>query len=185
MQKKISELQKLARSSSQDVYDRALKDAAPYLDKLPEIKQLLSDNADKLVAVGAMMSGGGDSSIQEIFARVKEVAQGDATNSKEKMKELRSFVLEKVRETEKQGGLQLENGWKSLQEWVRAMPGGGEALQRMPDVKLLARISQERGEEAQNLARETYDAVLKVLEEKAKRAKELSEGVEKDLKKRS
>ena len=157
-----------------------MKDAAPYLDKLPEVKQLLGDNAEKLVSV--VMSSGGDSSIQEIFARVKDIAQGDATKSKEKINELRELVLQRVHETEEQGGLQLERGWKSLQGWVRAMPGGQEALQRMPDLKLFVKVSQEHGEEAQKLAQETYDEILKVLEEKAKRAKELSERAEKDAK---
>ncbi|KAI0633350.1 hypothetical protein C8Q77DRAFT_1217776 [Trametes polyzona] len=180
IQSKKAEVRKLAESSSQDAWNRAMKEAGPYLDKLPDIKQLLSENQDKFIAAGAATLSGGSSSTQEIFKRIKEAAEGDGAKSKEKLKELREFVQKKAEEAEQQGSARLERGWESLQEWVRAMPGGEEALKRVPDVKVFVKVSQERREDAKQLAQETYEAVLQVLEEKGKKAKQLSEQAKED-----
>ena len=179
VESKTSEVRKFVQSSSQDAWSRAMKEATPYLDKLPEIKQLLSDNADKLVSLGA---GGG---MQELFTRIKKAADGDAAKNKDTMRELREFVQGRVREAEAHGGQQLERGWESLREWVRAMPGGEDAVRRMPDMKVFVRVSQERGEDAKKLAQETYEEVMRVLQEKAKKAKQLSEEAKKDAKRSS
>ncbi len=162
-----------------------MKEATPYLDKVPEIKQLLNDNRDKFIAAGAATLTGGSSSYQEIFAQIKDAAQGDLAKNKDKVDELRKLVEEKAREAETQGSKQLERGWESLQDWIRMMPGGDDALERMPDVKVFVKVSQERGEDAKKLAKETYEAVLQVLEEKGKKAKQLSEEVKDDTKKKS
>ncbi len=82
----------------------------------------------------------------------------------------------KAREAEEQGRKQLEQGWESLQDWMRTMPGGEDALKRIPDVKVFLQVSRERSEDAQKLMKETYEAMLQVLEEKGKKAKKLSEG---------
>ncbi|KAI0675032.1 hypothetical protein C8Q78DRAFT_1010127 [Trametes maxima] len=185
IQSKVAEVRKIAQSSSQDVWTQAFKEAGPYLDKLPEIKKLLTENQDKLIAAGATVLSGGNSSLQEIFKRVKEAAEGNAAKDKEKLKELREFVQKKVDEAEQQGSAQLERGWESLQEWIRAMPGGEEALSRVPDVKVFVKVSQERREDAKKLAQETYEAVLEVLEEKGKKAKQLSEEVKEGTKRKS
>ncbi len=83
----------------------------------------------------------------------------------------------KAREAEEQGRKQLEQGWMSLQDWMRTMLGGEDALKRIPDVKVLMQV---RSEDAQKLVEETYEAVLQVLEEKGKKAKKLSEDVKED-----
>ncbi|KAI0690194.1 hypothetical protein C8T65DRAFT_672032 [Cerioporus squamosus] len=179
------DLRKFAQSSSQEAWDRALKEATPYLDKVPELKQVLNDNRDKFIAAGAATLTGGSSSYQEIFAKIKDAAQGDLAKNKDKVNELRKFVEEKAREAEAQGSKQLERGWESLQDWIRTMPGGDNALKRMPDVKVFVKVSQERSEDAKKLAKETYEAVLQVLEEKGKKAQQLSEEVKEDTKKKS
>ncbi|RPD63871.1 hypothetical protein L227DRAFT_572311 [Lentinus tigrinus ALCF2SS1-6] len=182
IQSKTSDLRRFAQQSSQEAWDRALKEATPYLDKAPEIKQLLNDNRDKFIAAGAATISGGSSGMQEVFSHIKDVAQGDMAKNKDKMNELRKFVEDKAREAEAQGTKQLERGWESLQDWIRTMPGGEDALKRMPDVQVFVKVSQERSEDAKKLAKETYEAVLQVLEEKGKKAKQLSEEVKEDTK---
>ncbi|KAI0829630.1 hypothetical protein BC628DRAFT_1408486 [Trametes gibbosa] len=184
IQSKTAEVRKIAKESSQDAWERALKEAGPYLDKFPDIKKLLTDNQDKFIAAGAATLTGGSSSAQEIFKRVKEVADGDSAKNKEKLKELTEFVQRKAEEAQEQGSARLEKGWESLRDWVRTMPGGEDALKRIPDVKVFVKVSQDRGEEAKKLAQETYEAILQVLEEKGKKAKALSEVVKEDVKKR-
>ncbi|KAI0769674.1 hypothetical protein BD413DRAFT_476947 [Trametes elegans] len=185
IQSKTSQVRKIAQSSAQDAWNQALKEAGPYLDKVPEIKQLLTENQDKFIAAGAATLTGGSSSTQEIFKRIKESAQGDNAKNKEKVKELRDFVQKKAEEAEEQGSARLERGWESLQDWIRTMPGGEDALKRVPDVKVFVKVSQDRREDAKKLAQETYEAVLEVLEEKGKKAKQLADDVKHDTNKKS
>lgn len=153
---------------------------------MPEVKQALTDNADKFVAAGVATFAHGSSGTQEVFDQIKKVAQGDAKDlNKDKVNELRTFVLKKVEEAEGQGSERLERGWESLQEWIRTMPGGAEALQKVPDLKVLVKVSQEKSEDAQKLAKETYQDLLKVLQEKGKKAKDLTQDVKEDTKKKS
>ncbi|KAI8975817.1 hypothetical protein BD414DRAFT_496993 [Trametes punicea] len=185
IQSKTAEVRKIAQASSQDAWNRAMKEAGPYLDKLPEIKQVLSENQEKFIAAGAATLSGGSSSAQEIFQRVKEIAESNNVKNKEKLKELRQFVQKKAEEAEQQASRRLERGWESLQDWLRTMPGGEEALKRLPDVKVFVKVSQDRREDAKKLAEETYEAVLQVLEEKGRKAKQLSEEVKEDTRKAS
>ena len=98
---------------------------------------------------------------------------------------LKDFVSRKAREAEEHGSKELERGWQSLQEWIRTMPGGDEALERLPDVKVFVQVSREKSDEAKKLAKETYEDVLRVLEEKSKKAKRLAEEVQDDSNKRT
>ncbi|KAI0779802.1 hypothetical protein C8Q74DRAFT_1316289 [Fomes fomentarius] len=186
IQGKTEELRNFAQSSSKDAWDRALKDASPYLDKVPEIKQFLNENADKFIAAGAATLSSSGSGTQELFARIKDAAQGgDLSKNKDKTNELRDFVHAKAREAEEEGSRQLEQGWESMQGWIRTMPGGEDALKRIPDVKVFVQVSRERSEDAQKLVKETYEAVLQVLEEKGKKARKMCEDVKEDGKKAS
>ncbi|TBU29589.1 hypothetical protein BD311DRAFT_266400 [Dichomitus squalens] len=185
VQSKTSEVRKIVKASSQEAWNKSIEEASPYLDNIPEIKQLLNDNASAFIAAGATGLTGGSSSTQELFSRIKDLAQGDALKNKEKMNELRDFVKEKAHEAEEQGSQELERGWQSLQEWIRTMPGGDEALERLPDVKVFVQVSREKSDEAKKLVKETYEGVLRVLEEKGKKAKQLAGEVQDDSKKRS
>lgn len=50
------------------------------------------------------------------------------------------------------------------------MPGGEEALKKVPDVDvgMLAQVAQNRGDEAKKLMGETYEDILKVLGKRRK-----------------
>lgn len=163
-------MSKVAGGASKEAWNKALKEATPYLDKLPDIRKLLEDNASAFTAAGVSQGG----AAQEVFRRVKDVAQGDAAKNKEKLQELKDFVQKKVEEA-RQGG-DGGGGWQSLQEWIRSMPGGEEALKKVPDVDVgvLAQVAQNRGDEARKLMGETYEDVLKVLKEKADKAKKIA-----------
>lgn len=157
-----------------------MKEASSYLDKLPEIKQVLNENADAFIAAGAATLSGRTSGVQEIFTQIKDAAQGDQGKNKEKMKELRDLVLRKAREAREQGSAHVERGLESLQNLIRTI--GGEDV---PDMKVFVRAYQDRGDDAKKLVEDTYKAIFKVLEEKGKEAKRLSEEAKDDTKKKS
>lgn len=170
IQSKASEVSKATSGASQEAWNKALKEASPYLDKLPDIRKLLEDNASAFIAAG--LSKGG--AAQEVLGRLKDAAQGDGAMNKEK--ELKDFVQRKVEEVGQRGEGGLEGGWHALHGWIRSMPGGEEALKKVPDVDVgvLAQIAQNRGDEAKKLMGETYEDVLKVLNEKAEKAKKIA-----------
>ncbi|PCH43567.1 hypothetical protein WOLCODRAFT_122202 [Wolfiporia cocos MD-104 SS10] len=181
IQKKTSEVSNLAESSSKEAWDEALKEASPYLDKMPDIKKLIDENASKLIAAG-MAQGG---AAREVLAQVKQVAESDSAKNKQKLQELREFIQKKAEEAQHQGSWNIDQSWKMLQGWIKTMPGGEEALKKVPDVGAFAKLAQNRGEDAKKLTQETYDEILKILEEKGKEAKELAEKSQQDAKKSS
>jgi len=176
IQSKTAEITKAAQSSSQDAWNEAVKQAQPYLDKLPDIKKLIEDNASALMGAGVS---------KEVFAKVKEATEGDASKNKQKVKDLQEFVKQKAEGVQKQSSAGIDQGWTALQGWIKTMPGGEEALKKMPDMDAFVQLAQQRGDDAKQLTKETYDEIVKVLEEKGKRAKELAEKTQQDAKKKS
>jgi len=186
VQSKSGQIQDIAKQASQGGWDKALEKSSPYLDKLPEIKQLLSDNASKFVAAGAATFQASSTEATEVLDKVKEVAETkDEKVRMQKTGELKDFILAKAKEAEGRASKQLEQGWESLQEWIKVVPGGDEALGRLPDVKVFIQLSQERGDDAKKLAKETYDDIFKVLEEKSSKAKELVSKTKEETKDKS
>ncbi|KZT26832.1 hypothetical protein NEOLEDRAFT_1162072 [Neolentinus lepideus HHB14362 ss-1] len=193
---KSSEISKLAESSAKQAWDKGLNQAQPYLDKLPEIRQTLEENVDaKFIAAGAaaLPTGSGDvtGSAKEVFDRIREVAESKGRKQKEKVEELKKFVQEKATETEEKGKGGLQNGWDSLVSFIKMLPGGEEvpivvslcyqALEKTPNVKEFMKVSHERSDDA----KQTYEEILRVLEEKGKKAKKLAEETGKDVQQRS
>ncbi|KZT41528.1 hypothetical protein SISSUDRAFT_981752, partial [Sistotremastrum suecicum HHB10207 ss-3] len=149
-------VQGLGDKASKEAWDKAVKQAGPYLEKLPEIKDLLNQKAATLMA-----SGG---SAQEIWKQVKEVADGKGTPSKEKIDQLKGLISQKAKEAEESTGASLDGAWEKIE---------GFDLQK---------ILQDGGEDASRLAKETYDEIAQVLEKKAKEAQKLTEKTKKETK---
>lgn len=107
---------------------------------------------------------------------MKEVGEEkDEGKRKKKLEDLKKFIVSKAEAAQESGGKSVEKGWESLQEWLKTVPGGSEALEKVPDVKVFVELSQRKGDEAKKLAKETYDEVFRVLEEKAKKARGIVE----------
>ncbi|TCD69275.1 hypothetical protein EIP91_008210 [Steccherinum ochraceum] len=186
VQSKSSQIRDLAQQASQKAWDTSLSKASAYLDKLPEIKQLLSDNASKFVSAGVSSAGVASDETKEVFDKVKEVSEvKDEGKRKEKIKELKEFVSRKAEEAQERGGRSLERGWESLQEWMKMVPGGSEAMEKVPDVKVFVELSRKKSDEARKLAKETYEDVFRVLEEKAKKARGMVEDTKNEAEKKS
>ncbi|CAE6419112.1 unnamed protein product [Rhizoctonia solani] len=178
---KSDEAKRVAENTAKDAWARARKQAGPALDKMPEIKKVLDENASTLMSVGggvAAMSGGNS---REIWDRIKQVADAKGNISESKLNELKDFILEKV-EAAKKGG---KGGMKDIVEsfsgdgfenMVKMIPGGQQALDSTPDLRELFKVAQSRSEDAKKLTQETYEDILKasVLKQKAEKAKQLA-----------
>ncbi|KAI9003171.1 hypothetical protein BC832DRAFT_532428 [Gaertneriomyces semiglobifer] len=175
IQSKSAQIKELAQKQSQAAWDKGLDQAKPYIDKVPELRQLLNDNSGKFVASAVSLTGASDTSFTKIFEQVKDIAEASNDQRKDKIAKFREFVQKKAGDSKDAGVATLERGWEGLQEWVKVVPGGSEALQQIPDVSVLVRLSQEKGDDAKELAKETYEDVLKILQEKAEKARKIVE----------
>jgi len=182
VQSKSSQIREVAQQASQKAWDASLRRSSSYLNKLPEVKQLLSDNASKFISAGITASG----EANEVFDQVKDVAEEkDEEKRKQRVKDLKNLIEHKAEEMEERGRGSVERGWESLQEWVKMVPGGEEALEKAPDMKVFVQLSQNKSEKAKKLAKETYDDVFRVLEEKAKKAKGIVEETKDEAKEKT
>jgi len=179
VREKSDEAKRIAESTAKDAWERARKQAGPALDKMPDIKKVLDENASTLMSVGGGVAALSGSNSREIWDRIKQVADNKGNMSEDKLNELKDFILEKV-EAAKKGG---KGGVKDVVEkfsgggfenMVKMIPGGQETLDSTPDLRELFKLAQSRGEDAQKLTRETYDDILKVLKQKAEKAKRLA-----------
>ncbi|EIN11727.1 hypothetical protein PUNSTDRAFT_50612 [Punctularia strigosozonata HHB-11173 SS5] len=179
LQSKSQEVRKIAEPATQEAWKKAVEQAKPYLDKAPEIRDLLNENANKFTGAGiAYLQGHG---MGELWDRVKDAANGD----KHKQEELKNFILDKAKEAAEKGEQSVGGGVEGILDLVKLVPGGQELLEKSPNIKVLAEITQSRSEQAQKLAQETYRDILKVLDDKAKKAKDLGEGAKKEAKEKA
>jgi hypothetical protein len=116
----------MAEPAAQDAWDKAIEQAKPYLDKVPEVRDLLNQNAGKFAGAGvAYLQGSG---MSEMWDRLKDAAGGD----KRKQEELKKFVMDKAQQAEEQGKQSLGGGLGSILDWVKNVPGGQEVSSTFP-----------------------------------------------------
>jgi hypothetical protein len=112
---KTKEIKELGEKAGRDAWDKASKQAKPFLEKLPDVKKSLDENMKVLV-------GSGGKSIQEIYDKVKEVAEkgGD----KKSVEELQNMIKEKAKQASQGSGMNWDDAWKSLEGYIKKLPGG-------------------------------------------------------------
>lgn len=189
LQEAADRLQKAAGetgSGAKEAWDKSMQQAQPYLDKIPDIKDLLNNKASVL------MNG---AAAKQIWDRVKEIGQGKKV-SKEKVDELKEFIKEKA-ET---AGSSSDDMWDKILEYSKMVPGSEkvcstfhylssswEGLLQLEDnrktLQGFVAVVREDSDDAKALAKETFDEVMKVIDQKADKAKSLKEKVRKDTEK--
>ncbi|KAG8707955.1 hypothetical protein FRC08_000195 [Ceratobasidium sp. 394] len=178
VREKADEAKQLAERGAKDAWERARKQAGPALDKMPDVKKVLDENASMLMSVGGGgLAAMGGSNVKEIWDRVKQVAEAKGGVDQKKVEELRQFIQDKVNQAKKGGGGVVDKlveggGFENI---VKMIPGGQEALESTPNLKDLFKVAQSKSGDAQKLTQETYDDILKVLKDKAKKAKHIAE----------
>ncbi|KAG9119799.1 hypothetical protein FRC07_005009 [Ceratobasidium sp. 392] len=188
VREKSDQAKQLAERGAKDAWERARKQAGPALDKIPDVKKVLDENASTLMSVGGGgLAAIGGSNAKEIWDRVKEVADAKGGIDQKKVDELRQFIQDKIDQASKGGSGVMSKfmeggGFESI---VKVIPGGQKALESTPDLKELFKVAQSKSGDAQKLTQETYDEILKVLKNKAEKAKKLGESAAKEAKESS
>lgn len=127
IQQKTEQLRSMAEPAAQEAWDKSLEQAKPYLDKLPEIRDLFNAKSSAFVSMGAAaLTGSGAGSAKEVFDRVREVAEAKGKDQEAQVKELKKWLENKIAEAQEKakGGFGL--GWEGLLDYVKKVPGGEE-----------------------------------------------------------
>ncbi|KAF3925160.1 hypothetical protein ABW20_dc0101782 [Dactylellina cionopaga] len=149
LQKLLEEKTEQLKKLGDEAWKKGLKEAKPLLDKNPEVKQLIEENADTLKEGNA----------QELMTKVKDaISSGD-------LKGLRGYVDEAVQKANK------SNFGSGVDQYLKLVPGGSQII---PKLKQFKEITKEHGEEAEKLVQDTIKEISQVLDKKMGEAKELS-----------
>ena len=149
VQDKMQKMQELGNK----VWDKGMEQAKPYLDKSPKVKELVEKNASDLKK----------GNVNELFGKIKDAVQSGSTGELEK-------YIKSVEEKAKQAG-GSGGGGDGLESYLQMIPGGKEIL---PKLSQLQQIAQENGEEAEKIAKSTYEEIQAVLQRKVGEAQELA-----------
>lgn len=156
VEEKVKEVQKLG----DEAWKKGLEQAKPYLDKNPQVKELVEKNAD------ALKQG----NPKELFERAKKAVESGKTG------DLEGYVNDAVEKTKSKGS-QLMGG-TGLEQYIGQIPNGSEVLSKLQQLK---EVAEKHTEESEKLVKETLEELKKVLENKSDKA----EGILKKAKEES
>ena len=158
VQEKMQKIQELGGK----VWDQGMEKAKPYLDKSPEVKKLVEENKEKLKKQG---------NVQELYEKVKDAVQSGNTDS------LKQYVQNAVKKAGQSTG---GGGSGGLEKYLNMVPGGSEII---PKLTQLQKTTQEHGEEAEKIAKDTFKEIQEVLRRKIGEAEELVQKAKENAKK--
>lgn len=150
---KTKDLQKLGDQA----WDKGIEQAKPYLDKSPQIKELLTKNKDALL--------NGD--VSKLWEKVK------GGNSED----IESFVKSAVDQA-KDKASQASGG--NLEKYLAALPGLGAIG---PELSKLQEVYEKRGDDAKELLNKTFKDIENVLKKRLDEAEKLADDAKKDAQK--
>ncbi|CAO2654946.1 Nn.00g116790.m01.CDS01 [Neocucurbitaria sp. VM-36] len=153
VQEKVEKLQKLG----DEAWKKGMEQAKPYLDKNPEVKKLVEENADAL-------KGG---NVQQLFERVKSAVEKGDTGDLEKYVK---GAADKAK----------ESGLGDYEQYLKKIPGGDQIL---PKLSQLQEVAQKHGDEAQKLLKDAVAEITDVLKKKGDEAEQLAKKAKDDSKK--
>lgn len=148
VEEKVKEVQKLG----DEAWKKGLEQAKPYLDKNPQVKELVEKNAD------ALKQG----NTKELFERAKTAVESGKTD------DLQGYVDQAV-EKSKSKGSQLAAG-TGLEQYIGQIPNGSEILSKLQQLK---EVAEKHTDESEKLVKETMEELKKVLENKSDKAKDI------------
>jgi hypothetical protein len=153
VQKNVARVQKLG----DEAFQKALEKSKPYLDKNPQVKDLVEENA------GALKQG----NFEQLYEKVKSATESG------NMEDLEKFVKDAANKVKKGNA----GGFDQI---LKNILGSNQVL---PDLQSLQEIAEKYGGEAKTLLDETIQEVSEILSKKADQAKELAKERAKDAEK--
>jgi uncharacterized protein Yka (UPF0111/DUF47 family) len=153
VQEKTEKLQKLGEQA----WDKGMEKAQPYLEKNPEVKKLIEENADTLKK----------GNVNDMYEKVKKaVESGD-------MGDLQSYVKSAA-------GKAKDSGFGGMDKYLEKIPGGDQII---PKLTQLSQVAEKHGDEAQKILKDTIKEISEVLKKKGDEAAKVAEKAKNESKK--
>jgi len=156
IRKLIDEKTEQVKKLGDEAWKKGMEQAKPYLDKNPQVKKLIEENADALKRGNAA----------ELFNKAREAVESGNTE------DIQSYIKSAADKAK-------QSGFGGLDQYLNKIPGGAQI---MPKLSQLQDIAQKHGDEAQKLLKETMDEITQVLNKKSDQAQKLAEKASKDAK---
>lgn len=153
VQEKVDKLKKLG----DEAWDKGMEQAKPYLDKNPQVKKLVEENADAL-------KGG---NVQDLYQRVKSAVEKGDTG------DLESYVKSAANKAK-------ESGLGDYEQYIKKIPGADQII---PKLTQLQEVAQKHGDEAQSLLKDAVSEISAILKKKGDEAAKLADKAKEDSKK--
>lgn len=155
VQKLVQDKIQMVQELGAKVWDQGMEKAKPLLDKSPEVKEVVEKNADQLKKQG---------NVQELYEKIKDAVSSGNTDA------LKEYVQKTVSKVKQGGGGGGASG--GLEKYLKMIPGGGEIIPKLTE---LQQIAQDHGEEAENIAKDTFKELEQVLQKRLGEAQELAQ----------
>ncbi|EJD02753.1 uncharacterized protein FOMMEDRAFT_167922 [Fomitiporia mediterranea MF3/22] len=148
------------------------------LDKSPMVKEKLGSGYEQLQSLAEKAGPEGRKALDEVQKQVKEIISRGKPDE-EAIKKIRDHIQDKAssirKRVESSDGTGILDKFESVGALFKNIPGVDEIIKKAPNSQEIIKLAEDQSEEAQNLAKETLTDVMAVLEEKGKKAKELTQ----------
>ncbi|KAL8831280.1 MAG: hypothetical protein Q9170_005371 [Blastenia crenularia] len=155
----VSQIQSVIQDKTQKIqelgsklWDQGMEKAQPLLEKSPEVKKIVEENKDQLK----------QGNVQELYENIKESVQ---SGNMDKLKKYVNDTVDKAKKSTSSG----KGG--GLEQYLKMIPGGGEIV---PQLTKMYQISQEHGEEAEKIAKDTIKEIEDILKKRVGQAEDLA-----------
>ena len=150
----VQETTEKVQKVGDEAWQKGLEQAKPYLDKSPQLKDLVEKNKAKLMQGNAM----------EFVQKTKDAFSSGKTQDLEK------YVQESVNKASSSGS-------GGLEKYFSMLPSGGSIWSSLSQ---LQEGAQKHGQEAEKLLKEAMEEIQQVLSRKAEEGKKLAEKAKQD-----
>jgi gas vesicle protein len=156
VRKIVEERTQQIRRIGDDLWDKGLEQAKPYLDKSPRLKELVTGNSDLLK----------QGNVAGLFKQIKDLGEGGDLGK------LEDYVRQTVDKAKAAGSKAAGGG--GLGALSRLLGSADDAGRKLQDnVGVLTEVAKKHSSESKELLEETKDDLGKLLEDKAKKAKKI------------
>ncbi|GAA5827949.1 hypothetical protein JCM5353_007755 [Sporobolomyces roseus] len=174
---KKNEITKFSQKAGKDAWETSSKAASPFLEKVPDVKQLLDENLDK---VSGYVGEDRVKIVKDVYAELADIGKSNKS-VEEKTKLAKELVESKLGKSSQFASVvgdkanDLVGGGK---KWLEsAVPGLGGMTKVFDevDIKALKELASKRGEDGEKLLNSTYEEIKQILSKKSEEAKKLAE----------
>lgn len=138
-----------------ELWDEGFEKAKPYLDKSPQVKEMIEKDKDALKKSG---------NVQELYNKIKDAVSSGSTDS----------LKQHIDKIKQGGGSSMSGGGSSggLDSYLKMIPGGSQIMPKLGEMQELAK---SHGPEAEKIAKDTFKEIEEVLKRKVEEAQKLAQ----------